>query len=41
MWDMESIKPSFTAKKDFKGLELPERTILEIEVVEELQGEVS
>ena len=28
------------AKKDLRGLELPKGTVLEIEVVDELQGEV-
>ena len=38
---MVSSKPSFTARKDLHGLELPKETILEIEILNELQGQVS
>ena len=40
-WEMKGTKPSFSPKaKEFNGLELPQGTILEVEVVHELQGEV-
>ncbi len=41
-WDMKSntVTPVFTQGR-FSGLELPKGTILEVELVEELQGEVS
>ena len=32
--------PSFTAKREFHGLELPKGTILEVELINEFQGEV-
>lgn len=39
-WDMKG-KPTFTMKpKELNGLELPKGTILEVEFVQELQGEV-
>ena len=40
MWDMKG-QTSFMTKRDIQGLELPKGTIIEIEVVNELQGEVS
>lgn len=40
-WDMMGSKPSFTPKvKELNGLELPKGTVLEVEFVPELQGEV-
>ena len=40
-WDMKGSKPSFAPKpKEFNGLELPQGTVLEVELVQELQGEV-
>ena len=42
-WDMKgsTCKPSFTPKvKELNGLELPKGTVLEVEFVPELQGEV-
>ena len=33
--------PSFTAKREFHGLELPKGTMLEVELINEFQGEVS
>ena len=40
VWDMTNEKPSFSIRREFYGLELPEGTILEIEIVQELVGEV-
>ena len=40
-WDMKGHKPLFTLKaKELNGLELPKGTVLEVEFVHELQGEV-
>lgn len=40
-WDMKGSKSSFTTKtKELNGLELPKGTVLEVEFVQELQGEV-
>ena len=40
-WDMKGSKPSFVPKmKELNGLELPKGTVLEVEFVHELQGEV-
>ena len=42
-WDMKgsTCKPSFTPKvKELNGLELPKGTVLEVEFVPELRGEV-
>jgi hypothetical protein len=40
-WDMKGSKPSFAPKmKELNGLELPKGTVLEVEFVHELQGEV-
>ena len=40
-WDMKGIKPTFAPKvKELNGLELPKGTVLEVEFVQELQGEV-
>ena len=40
-WDMKGNKPSFMAKpKELNGLELPKGTVLEVEFVQELKGEV-
>lgn len=38
VWDMKGGTPSFTVKRDLQGLELPKGTVIEIEVVNELQG---
>ena len=40
-WDMKGSKPLFAPKmKELNGLELPKGTVLEVEFVHELQGEV-
>lgn len=39
-WDMKGT-PSFTARRELQGLELPKGTVLEVEVVSEMIGEVS
>ena len=40
-WDMKGNKPLFAPKvKELNGLELPKGTVLEVEFVHELQGEV-
>lgn len=39
-WDVHGTVPSFSLKSEIRGLELPKGTILEIEIVHELQGEV-
>lgn len=40
-WDMKGSKPLFGPKvKELSGLELPKGTVLEVEFVHELQGEV-
>ena len=39
VWDPNSAL-SFSAKRELHGLELPKGTVLEIEVVNELLGEV-
>lgn len=39
-WDMGGTRPSFGVKRDLQGLELPKGTVLEIEILQELQGEV-
>ena len=39
-WDMKG-KPTFSPRvKELNGLELPKGTVLEVELVQELQGEV-
>ena len=40
-WDMKSVKPSFTTYRELTTLELPKGTVLEIELVYEMTGEVS
>ena len=40
-WDMSGSVPSFSIKGELHGLELPKGTLLEIEIVHELQGEVT
>ena len=40
VWDMSGSVPTFSLKGDIRGLELPKGTILEIEIVHELKGEV-
>ena len=40
-WDMKGAKPVFSSKRELQGLELPKGTVIEVELVEELQGEVS
>lgn len=37
---MTGVKPPFGVKRELQGLELPNKTVLEIEIVQELQGEV-
>ena len=38
---MKGNKPTFTPKpKELNGLEIPKGTVLEVEFVQELQGEV-
>lgn len=39
-WDMKGSKSSFSARHELQGVELPKGTIIEIEIVNELQGEV-
>lgn len=40
-WDMKGNKPTFALKpKELNGVELPKGTVLEVEFVQELQGEV-
>lgn len=41
MWDIGSSTPSFVNKREIQGLELPKGTVLEIEILPELHGEVS
>ena len=38
---MGGTKPNFKVKKELHGLELPKGTVLEIEILNELLGEVS
>ena len=38
-WDMRG-RPSFSARREFNTLELPRGTVLEVELVPELTGEV-
>lgn len=40
-WDMKGPRPVFSSKRELQGLELPKGTVIEVELVEELQGEVS
>ena len=40
-WDVSGSSPSFSLKSEIRGLELPRGTVLEIEIVHELQGEAS
>ena len=42
VWDMKGVKPSFTPHNHkLTTLELPKGTVLEIELVPEMTGEVS
>ena len=40
-WDMNGLKPSFKTHRELTTLELPKGTVLEIELVHEMTGEVS
>lgn len=40
-WDMKGARPVFSSKRELQGLELPKGTVIEVELVQELQGEVS
>ena len=40
-WDMKGARPAFSQKRELQGLELPKGTVIEVELVQELQGEVS
>lgn len=37
---MKGTRPVFSQKRELQGLELPKGTIIEVELVPELQGEV-
>lgn len=38
---MKGARPVFSSKRELQGLELPKGTVIEVELVQELQGEVS
>ena len=37
---MKGPRPVFSTKRELQGMELPKGTIIEVELVQELQGEV-
>lgn len=39
-WDMHGSKAVFSSKRELRGLELPKDTVIEVELTNELQGEV-
>lgn len=39
-WDMHGSKAVFSTKRELRGLELPKGTVIEVELINELQGEV-
>lgn len=37
---MKGPRPVFSTKRELQGMELPKGTVIEVELVQELQGEV-